>query len=238
MGDDFGDLVKILDEWCLASGAKFNINKTEMIPIGSLEYRDDVREFRYVNGKDGTKIEAHIKIAAESEPIRILGAWVGNDVVQVDTWSRTLEKIDAALEQWSLGNPTMEGRRLIVLMVVGGMTQYLTKVQGMPKEVEDRLEKRIRNFMWAEKTNVTVNKETVYAPKDIGGRNLLDIVARNEVIAITWLKSYLTFGEDRPLWAYVTDKIMSVNALGAEHNVDVAVRMCPYLCTNLEALNG
>jgi exonuclease III len=227
--DDFGDLVKILNEWCMASGAKFNINKTEMIPIGKEEYREVVRETRCVNGEDGTVIPAHIKIAADGEPIRTLGAWVGNDVVQVDTWARTLEKIDAALDQWELGFPTMEGRRLIILMVVGGMTQYLTKVQGMPKAVEERLEKRIRNFLWAEKSQVTINKETIYAPKDIGGRNLLDIVARNEAISITWLKSYLTFGEDRPLWAYVTDKIMSIKALGDAKNVDVALRMCPYL---------
>jgi hypothetical protein len=40
----------------------------------------------------------HIKIAAEGEPIRTLSAWVGNDVNQVDTWTRTLEKIDKALD--------------------------------------------------------------------------------------------------------------------------------------------
>ncbi|KAJ7234271.1 hypothetical protein C8J57DRAFT_1078003, partial [Mycena rebaudengoi] len=114
-------------------------------------------------------------------------------------------------------------------MVVGGMTQYLTKVQGMPKDIEERLEKRIRNFLWAEKARVTVNKETIYAPKEIGGRSLLDIVARNEAISITWLKSYLTFGEGRPLWAYVTDKILSIKALGAAENVDAMLRTCPYL---------
>ncbi|KAJ7933515.1 hypothetical protein B0H13DRAFT_2306623 [Mycena leptocephala] len=61
----------------------------------------------------------------------------------------------------------MEGRRLITLMVVGGMTQYLAKVQVMPKEAEEKLEKRIRKFLWGGKTNVTVNKETVYAPIDL-----------------------------------------------------------------------
>jgi hypothetical protein len=33
----------------------------------------------------------------------------------------------------------------------------------------------------------------------------------------------------RPLWAYVTDKIMSIKALGDAKNVDVALRMCLYL---------
>ncbi|KAJ3755193.1 hypothetical protein EV360DRAFT_18365, partial [Lentinula raphanica] len=80
-----------------------------------------------------------------------------------------LEKIDRSLETWERSKPTMEGRRLIISMVVGGMTQYLTKVQGMPPEVEEKLEKRIRRFLWDEKTHVRVNKETIMAPIEMGG---------------------------------------------------------------------
>jgi hypothetical protein len=219
----------VLDEWCAAAGAKFNISKTEMIPIGEIDHRDRVRATRFVNGINGTMIPDHIKIAREGEPIRTLGAWVGNKVVQVDTWSRTLEKIDAALARWELGSPTMEGRRLIILMVIGGMTQYLTTVQGMPKEVEKRLEKRVRNFLWAEKTNLTVNKETVYAPAEIGGKNLLDIVTRNEAIAVTWLKTYLSFGPERPLWCFVADELLAKRARGSDDNVSEEMRMNTYL---------
>jgi hypothetical protein len=193
--DDFGSLMEILDEWCIAAGAKFNIGKTEMIPIGKIEHRDRVRATRFVNGLRGTPIPEHIKIAAEGEPIRTLGAWVGNGIEQTETWSRTLEKIDAALDQWELGHPSMEGRRLILLMVVGGMTQYMATVQGMPASVEEKLERRVRSFLWEEKPRVRVNKETVYAPSDVGGKNLLDIVARNEA---TWLKTYLSFGPAGP----------------------------------------
>lgn len=134
--DDFGLLVKILDTWCLASGAKFNINKTEIIPIGKLEYRNVLRTSRLMNGTAGTPIPNHIKIAAEDEPIRSLGALIGNEVGLIEPWSKILEKIDIKLELWERSHPTMEGRRLIILMVVGAMTQYFTRVQGMPKAVE------------------------------------------------------------------------------------------------------
>ncbi|KAJ7260295.1 hypothetical protein C8J57DRAFT_1068632, partial [Mycena rebaudengoi] len=124
-------------------------------------------------------------------------------------------------------------------MVVGGMTQYLAKVQGMPTEVEAKLEKRIRKFLWGEKTNVTINKETVYAPIDMGGRNLLDIVARNEAITVTWLKSYLSFGDDRPLWAFVADEILALKVPIADLTVDKGMRRNMYLQkwrTNLSEL--
>jgi hypothetical protein len=35
----------------------------------------------------------------------------------------------------------MDGRRKIIQMVIGGMTQYLTEVQGMPKNGEKLLQK-------------------------------------------------------------------------------------------------
>lgn len=222
--DDFGVLVDLLDVWCAASGAKFNITKTEIIPIGTLEHRNAVQQNRYINGTDGTKIPENIKISKDREPIRSLGAMIGNNICQIESWARVLEKIDASLKRWEQGHPTMEGRRLIIQMVVGGMTQYLTKVQGMPKGIEEKLEKRIRKFLWAEKTSVTVNKETTYAPVTMGGRNLLDLPVRNEAIMVTWIKSYLNFGLNRPTWAYVADVLISQNAHQGDHNVSVELR--------------
>jgi hypothetical protein len=150
-------------------------------------------------------------------------------VEQVETWSRTLEKIDAALEQWELGHPSMEGRRLIILMVVGGMTQYMATVQGMPTEIEEKLERRVRSFLWAEKARVAINKETVYAPADMGGKDLLDIVARNEAIAVTWLKTYLSFGPDCPLWCFVADEILAKKAVAGDLNIEEALHINTYL---------
>ncbi|EPQ54139.1 hypothetical protein GLOTRDRAFT_44243, partial [Gloeophyllum trabeum ATCC 11539] len=36
--DRFDHLTNLLDTWCCASGAKFNTEKTEIIPIGSLAH--------------------------------------------------------------------------------------------------------------------------------------------------------------------------------------------------------
>jgi hypothetical protein len=93
-----------------------------MILIGKIPHRNNVCQTRWINEQDGTVIPAHIKIAAEAKPIRTLGAWDGNKVEQVGTWTRTMEKIDASLDQWELGHPTIEGRQLIILMGVGSMT--------------------------------------------------------------------------------------------------------------------
>ncbi|KAJ3832003.1 hypothetical protein F5878DRAFT_548785, partial [Lentinula raphanica] len=79
----------------------------------------------------------------------------------------------------------------------------------MPREVETRIEKRIRKFLWDDKTLVRVNKETIYAPIAEGGRQLLDLLARNEAILVTWLRSYLNLNENRATWTYIADAILA-----------------------------
>lgn len=51
--DGFGELQEILDRWCLAAGAKFNISKTEIIPMGTPEYREILRQKCFMNGEYG-----------------------------------------------------------------------------------------------------------------------------------------------------------------------------------------
>lgn len=40
--DNFHDLGNILDKWCRLSGAKFNIKKTVILPVGTPEYQKSV----------------------------------------------------------------------------------------------------------------------------------------------------------------------------------------------------
>ncbi|KAF8079076.1 hypothetical protein FPV67DRAFT_1389873, partial [Lyophyllum atratum] len=149
--DDFMSLQSLLDEWCAASTAKFNVKKTEIIPVGDVTFRRSVIDSRRT-AADVQRIPDGLHIAAEGEAVRILGAWFGNGVRKEEPWDRILKKVDECLSRWEKGHPTLEGRKLIVQMMVGGMTQYLTQVQGMPKGVEKRLKKVIRRFVWNEKS--------------------------------------------------------------------------------------
>jgi hypothetical protein len=148
--DRFEDLEEILSTWCKASGAKFNKGKTQIIPIGPLAYREEVLRDRKLNPTH-PELPQHIAISKEGEAIRILGSWQGNVTDQPSIWAPTIEKIERSLAHWDKQNPTIKGRKMVVQMTVGGMSQYLTAVQGMPKDVEEYLDKRIKNFIWAGK---------------------------------------------------------------------------------------
>ncbi|KLO08569.1 hypothetical protein SCHPADRAFT_795837, partial [Schizopora paradoxa] len=95
--DSFQDLEKILDDWSMAAKAVFNVKKTEIIPIGTRNFREQIIEHRSAGA---LILPPHIAIAKEGEAKRILGAWFGNGISNEGVWTPTLDKIDADFERW------------------------------------------------------------------------------------------------------------------------------------------
>ena len=113
-------------------------------------------------------------------------------------------------------------------MIVGGMTQYLAKVQTMPKQVEEALKKIIRDFMWDGKKPL-VNMNTFRLFIEHGGVKLLDLAVRNQAIDIMWLKSYLDLSPKQPMWAYVADVLINKSTAKALSNISPPAQFNTYL---------
>ncbi|KAI0054455.1 hypothetical protein BV25DRAFT_1784342, partial [Artomyces pyxidatus] len=183
--DNYSDLTTLLQKWCIASTARFNLNKTEIIPIGKPTYRAQLIASRQMND-NALPLPPGIHIATEGEAVRSLGAWIGNNTDTSVPWTRVVNRIVAALDRWSQCHPSKTtGRPLIIQMIVGGMTQYLAKVQGTPPAIEKKLMKIIRDFMWGPIHTPPINSKTLSLPREQGGLKVLDIQARNEAIQLT-----------------------------------------------------
>jgi hypothetical protein len=191
--DSFDRIQQTLNDWCEISGAKFNIEKTEIIPIGTVEHRRRVVALRKINEQDLTPLADQVHIAKDRESIRMLGAWISNQANNDTPWETIIDKINGNLERWKRLHPTLNGRKLIIQAVVGGYTQFLTNAQGMPTHIESALRKIISNFLWDDDSSLRIASNTLCRPINEGGLDLLDVAARNEAIDIIWLKKYLNF---------------------------------------------
>ncbi|KAK7057847.1 hypothetical protein R3P38DRAFT_2497413 [Favolaschia claudopus] len=121
-------------------------------------------------------------------------------------WTPVTEKVDASLTRWEKLHPTLEARCQILQITVGSMSQYLTQVNEMPPAVFNHLLKAMREFMWGGKSP-PINFETLTAPRDKGGKNLLDLKARNDALHLMKLKSYLDLDPStRAEWCYLLDR--------------------------------
>lgn len=211
--DSFDRVKLLLKEWCKVSGAKFNMEKTEIIPIGSERHRKEVAEWRKVNALDENPLDDCIRIAKDSDVVCLLGAWIGNKTNDLTPWETIIDKIKRTLNFRSKSNPTMHGCKLIIQAIVGGHTQFLTKAQGMPKSIKEALTKFTCEFIWEEDSSPRIALDFLHCPPEEGGLGLLDIKARNKAIEITWLRSYLNFSPTHPTWAKVTDSIIALAAI-------------------------
>ncbi|KAL1714312.1 hypothetical protein EV715DRAFT_276726 [Schizophyllum commune] len=125
--DTFTELNNTLQRWCKASTAKFNVEKTEVLPVGTKEYRKKVIETRKLIDNQ-EELPSDVHVVRDGEPMRLLGVWIGNDVHQVLVWSKQTEKVDDGVKQWEMSGPTLIGWRLIAGLIAGQTTQYLTMV--------------------------------------------------------------------------------------------------------------
>ena len=74
--DGFNIIEPKLRTLCNASGAKFNIKKVEIIPLGTETHRNNVITMWKINPQDQATLGNHIHIMKDREAVRSLGAWI------------------------------------------------------------------------------------------------------------------------------------------------------------------
>ncbi|TBU42487.1 hypothetical protein BD309DRAFT_866204, partial [Dichomitus squalens] len=111
----------------------------------------------------------NVHLARDGEPVRILGAWFGSNLDESDVWSPTLSKLRDTLDRWKKGHSTILGKKHVVQMFIGGMTQYLTDVQRMPADIQRRLMKWLRGYIWDDKVAPPIAMQHLCLPTEEGG---------------------------------------------------------------------
>ncbi|KAI0334085.1 hypothetical protein GY45DRAFT_1243648, partial [Cubamyces sp. BRFM 1775] len=228
--DDYSVLTKVTTTWCAGSRAKFNTDKTEVIPVGTREYRQRVLT-EQKPGPTSSPFPAGTHICADGEAVRLLGAWVGNKTSPAIAWEPILARIEKNLRRWAKAHLTLRGKQLVVNMEIGGRTQFLAKAQGMTLSVEKKIVSLICAFIWDEGKSPMLPMAQLELPVESGGLGLLNISARNEAIDLMWLKSYLNLSSTRPAWALLADVLMAKAITADAKNVDPEARVNTFLQT-------
>jgi len=206
--DDMTILDQIIDTFCAASTAKFNIDKTEILPVGKSEFRKEMIENRRMGNND---ISNDKKIIKEGESMRTLGSWVGNAKADTVQWEKIIKSQEKIIDIWGKMNLTTKGKELILKSLVQSKAVFLATVNGMPKEVETEMKKMYHKFLWNGKAKGVMKWEQVIEKRSRGGLGIPDISARIEAIEIMWIKKWLSPNSKRPKWAYIMDMILNEN---------------------------
>lgn len=147
--DSFDVVEPKLKEWCKVSGAKFNIKKMEIIPLGT---QNNTITTQKINPHDQTPLDTCIHISKDREAVISLRAWIGNHAVDLTPWELTLDKMRKKIEPWKRSNITLYGKRLMIQAIIGGLTQFLAMAQGMLVHIKAAITHKIRDFIWDNNT--------------------------------------------------------------------------------------
>ncbi|THU79790.1 hypothetical protein K435DRAFT_565837, partial [Dendrothele bispora CBS 962.96] len=184
--DDYNHLVGILDRWCAASGAKFNVSKTEIIPTGSPAYRESLASTRSIH-PDQAPIPQGPKINKDGESSRMLGARQGNLVNPDAIWVPITNRMESILDRLQSTHPTLESAKHIVRNTIASFTEYFVRIGETLGPRAKTLEKLQRHFIWNNAKVPPLSYDQLSQETNDGGKKFFNIHHRNDAIALMHL---------------------------------------------------
>jgi len=116
--DNKKTLKQMIKIFCEASTAKFNDQKSEVLPIGTKEYRNSVIKTKTINKTNNRKLDQAIRIIEDKDSLRTLGAYIGNNSKTSVQWETILKKQLRILKRWSKTSLSLKGKELILKALI------------------------------------------------------------------------------------------------------------------------
>ena len=158
------------------SGLRINLNKSEILPVGSV---DNVQE-----------LAAELGCGIGSLPSSYLGLPLGANHKAVGVWDTVEDRFRKRLASWKSQYISKGGRLTLIQSTLSCLPIYCLSLFRMPVSICTRLKKIQREFLWSggslEKKPHLVNWKTVCTEKKKGGLGLRRFSILNKVLLCKW----------------------------------------------------
>ena len=167
-----------LDVYGRASGAKINIEKSEIMYVGRVETQGCDIPFRVA--KDFIKILG-VNLGVKEKEARDL------------TWTGVLNKIKQVMNFWKQRGLKLKGKVVVINALVLSKCNYVLSAIDLPEWVINEINNAINDFLWMGK-GVRISSKTLIANYEEGGLKLVDLNIKRKAIRVKTVKKYL-YGE-------------------------------------------
>ena len=169
------------------SGGKANIDKTEILPIGDID------------GESFAPTISDIKVLDPSNPVRLLGIMVGNNIDLSAVWMPILGRVDKLLnETWKDRYMSLRGKLVVIKHLALPIIMFTAPFIHMPLDVTKRIDAIFRKFIYSGKKNKIALK-TLQLPLEHGGLEVPNIRSLTDAARIRWVKK-LTDDQTPVIW--------------------------------------
>jgi hypothetical protein len=194
--DDREDMATI--KWTLDStadtlGSSFNNEKTIIKPFGDAEFMTMVFEESTPN----TRAFPHAIVLPPSDPVCILGVWVGSPDRACTRWSQVDCHISKLIAQGKSIGASVRNRVLLVKALMQSGCYYLLDGNSAPPKALTKISQKIQQFVRG--TNSCMPYSSLTSPVQMGGVDCPPLALRTEAWNLKFLADLLS-GDQTVLW--------------------------------------
>jgi len=191
--DSIQEVSACLTDVSFAIGSKFNMEKTDVKPIGPHAF-----QVQCYTDQDmaGSTIQGAC-ILPPADPLRILGVWIGSRDNALHRWMQIDSHIKRIISQWRAIGANVRNRTLLAKALMLSRCHFLMDGNGIPSHILRRISNRIMGFVRGKFSAMSYG--TMEAPLEEGGLNNPSLITRKYVVDLKFFSDLVT-GDQTVLW--------------------------------------
>jgi len=191
--DDIPIVSSCLSTTSFAIGSKFNMDKTDVKPLGPAAFTQDC----FDNQSMGGALLPGAYVLPPTDPLRVLGVWVAATDLAAPRWAQIHKHNMRLIRQWRAIGASVQNRALLAKALLQSRCDHLLDGNGVHPSTLWKMSQQIQNFMWGPFSVMPFC--VLEAPVEEGGLGCPSLAHRKEAYDLCFL-SQLISGPQRPLW--------------------------------------
>jgi len=206
--DSVQEVSSCLTKVSYAIGSKFNMEKTDVKPVGPHAFQVQC----YIDQDMVGSTIPGACILPPADPLRILGVWVGSRDNALHRWTQIDSHIKKIISQWRVIGANVRNRSLLAKALMLSRCHFLMDRNGIPPHILRRISNRIMGFVRGKFSAMSYG--TLEAPLEEGGLNNPSLLTRKYATDLKFFSDLVTGDQTVPWkkWTWMDLKMASTSS--------------------------
>jgi len=206
--DSIEDISTCLAEVSYTIGSKFNMDKTDVKPVGPHAFQVQC----YTNQDMAGATIPGACILPPADPLWILGVWIGSRDHALQRWTQIDDHIKKIISQWQAIRVNMRNRTLLAKALMLSRCHFLMDGNGIPPHILRQISNRIMGFVRGKFSGASY--KMIEAPLQEGGLNNPSLITRKYTTDLKFFSDLITGDQTVPWkkWTWMDLKMASTSS--------------------------
>ena len=201
-------VAECLSDSSLAIGSLFNLDKTDVKPVGTVEFVAAC----HASGSMGGQLLPGAYILPPGSPLRVLGVWIGSPDLACDRWVQISSHISRLIGQWNAIGASLPNCVLLAKALLQSRCYYLMDSNGIPLPLLRKISNTTLRFIQGRFS--TAPYSFLEAPLVAGGLNCPSLITRCTALDLKFISDLISGPQSAPWrrWSLFELRLASVSS--------------------------